>query len=330
MIDFRLERYALGVCAAIAVLAGCGGSQPLLGVSGAMPRPAPQERERHRTFDYVGQVQYFKVPRDQTHLTFVADGATGGFWQTSGSASGIGGQGGQLEATIRVKPGELLVIVVGGTPSLYDIERGYGGYNGGGSGGFGNYGCGSSCDNFGGGGGGASDIREGGSALSNRVLVAGGGGGGSDWGESNGAPGGLGGGTTGGSGQNGRGQGGGGGGGGGSQKSGGAGGTGGAGGSGSYGSCGGGPGGAPGGLGSGGAGAEGPCYGPYPLGGGGAGGGGGYYGGGGGGAAGYVGLGGGGGGGSSYVEKRATDVSDQQGAAPRGNGQVIISWYGKR
>ena len=28
MIDFRLERYALGVCAAIAVLAGCGGSQP--------------------------------------------------------------------------------------------------------------------------------------------------------------------------------------------------------------------------------------------------------------------------------------------------------------
>jgi hypothetical protein len=29
----------------------------------------------------------------------------------------------------------------------------------------------------------------------------------------------------------------------------------------------------------------------------------------------------GGGGGSSYVEKRATNVSDQQGAAPRGSGR---------
>ena len=33
MIDFRLGRHALGVCAAIAMLAGCGGSQaPISGI----------------------------------------------------------------------------------------------------------------------------------------------------------------------------------------------------------------------------------------------------------------------------------------------------------
>ena len=116
MIDFRLGRHALGVCVGTAMLAGCSGSQPPLAVSGAMPRPARQERERHRTFDYSGQVEYFKVPRDQKKITIIADGATGGFWQTSGSGSGIGGQGGLLEATIRVKPGELLRIFVGAHP----------------------------------------------------------------------------------------------------------------------------------------------------------------------------------------------------------------------
>jgi hypothetical protein len=36
--------------------------------------------------------------------------------------------------------------------------------------------------------------------------------------------------------------------------------------------------------------------------------------------------GGGGGGGSSYVEKGATHVKNLQGAAPPGNGQIVISW----
>jgi hypothetical protein len=31
-------RYALGSCAAVAMLAGCGGSQPPMGASGAMPQ----------------------------------------------------------------------------------------------------------------------------------------------------------------------------------------------------------------------------------------------------------------------------------------------------
>jgi hypothetical protein len=67
-------------------------------------------------------------------------------------------------------------------------------------------------------------------------------------------------------------------------------------------------------------------------GGGGGGGGGGYYGGGGGGGGGggEDGCpGGGGGGGSSYVEPGATNVKDKKGAAPPGNGQIVISWYGQ-
>jgi hypothetical protein len=48
----------------------------------------------------------------------VADGATGAWWQNTGTGSGIGAAGGRLEAKIPVKPGETLEIVVGGTPSL--------------------------------------------------------------------------------------------------------------------------------------------------------------------------------------------------------------------
>jgi hypothetical protein len=58
-------------------------------------------------------------------------------------------------------------------------------------------------------------------------------------------------------------------------------------------------------------------------------GGGGYYGGGGGGggAGGEDGCpGGGAGGGSSYVESGARSVKNQKGAAPPGNGQIVISW----
>jgi hypothetical protein len=43
--------------------------------------------------------------------------------------------------------------------------------------------------------------------------------------------------------------------------------------------------------------------------------------GGGGGGGGYY-----GGGGSAYVEPGATNVKDNKGAAPPGNGEVVISW----
>ncbi|MFY9665117.1 MAG: hypothetical protein WAK19_11765 [Candidatus Cybelea sp.] len=62
---------------------------------------------------------------------------------------------------------------------------------------------------------------------------------------------------------------------------------------------------------------------------GGGGGGGGYYGGGGGsaGSLGTSGTGGGGGGGaSSYIETSATNVVNRRGAAPRGNGEIVITW----
>jgi hypothetical protein len=39
-----------------------------------------------------------------------------------------------------------------------------------------------------------------------------------------------------------------------------------------------------------------------------------------------VGGGGGGGGASSFVERGATHVENKQGAAPSGNGRVVISW----
>ncbi len=315
LINLRVGRYALGVCMAVALLAGCGASQPPIGALGAMPPPT-LDKEHHRTFDYVGAVQYFKAPRDQRSLTILAYGATGGSLGTSGSGPGIGGAGGTVKATIAVKPGQLLEIFVGGMPPLYN---GYGGYNGGGAAG-GN----SEGSSFGLGGGGASDVRKGfGAGLADRVLVAGGGGGPTAKGGSGGAGGGKVGEAGGNSGS-------------GSYESfGGDGGTqraGGAGGAGPTGSCPGGAG-ASGMLGLGGEGGE-SCF--YQENGGG-GGGGGYYGGGGGGGSGGcyegcggTGYGGGGGGGSSYVEKRATNVSDQRGAAPRGNGQVIISWYGKR
>ncbi|MGB8908995.1 MAG: hypothetical protein WCC84_09630 [Candidatus Cybelea sp.] len=82
--------------------------------------------------------------------------------------------------------------------------------------------------------------------------------------------------------------------------------------------------GAPGSIGTGGAGGSGFCN----SAGGGAGGG--YFGGGGGGGAGYCysysGGGGGGAGGSSYVEPGAMHVVDRRGAAPPGNGAIVITW----
>ena len=51
MIDLRMSRHALGVCTATAMLAGCGGSQPLVGAPGAIPQTSTiathAERGRH-------------------------------------------------------------------------------------------------------------------------------------------------------------------------------------------------------------------------------------------------------------------------------------------
>jgi len=300
--DFR--RHALYSCVTAAVLAGCGGSQPPVGATGAV---APNVLTKSKTFHFTGGEQLFKVPNGVHFATISATGAHGG--------GRFGGNPGRVRAKVPVKPGETLAIFVGGDSSS-------GGYNGGAPGTSGY--CPHHC--HGRGGGGASDVREGGDALQDRVVVAGGGGGtgGYEWPYGRGSAdgtGGVGGGQI--AGQGGMNADGGGGGGGGTQQNGGAGGTGCARKSDGQG--------ADGTLGSGGVGG-------LQHGTGGGGGGGGYYGGGGGGSGGYgctsgsgSGSGypaeaGGGGGGSSYIEPYAITLHNYQGYPWPGSGVVVIQW----
>ncbi|MGC2649415.1 MAG: glycine-rich protein, partial [Candidatus Cybelea sp.] len=156
MIDFRLGRYAVGVCAAVALLEGCGGAAS----SGVVPIAAPDHFPKHKPFYFTGRAQDFRVPEGVTHITVVARGAHG--------AGSPAVDGGRVHAVIPVTPGEKLVIYVGG-----DASGTTAGFNGGGSGGPGGHGY-KTADGYG--GGGASDVREGGK-LSDRIVVAGGGGG---------------------------------------------------------------------------------------------------------------------------------------------------------
>jgi hypothetical protein len=316
MIDFPLGRHALGICAAAAMLAGCGESQPPIASLGTFNVPkTPRAPKQSQTFSYTGSEQTFVVPKGVTRVTIKASGASGQGGYTSDC---YGALGGRIQATVRVRPGESLAVFVGSEFLQYSSgynRWGFGGYNGGGS-------SGESSDSYddGFGGGGASDVRQGGDGLQDRIVVAGGGGGEGPDCESGGPGGGEkagagfpptqhglnGGGGTGGARH--------------------AGGIGGAGGVGHYASCEGGNGG----NGSSGDGAHGGAG--VASGGGG---GGGYYGGGGGGGGGfcyeysgwYGGSGGGGGGGSSYAEPGSLRVRDKRGGAAPGNGQVIISWH---
>jgi hypothetical protein len=306
--DFR--RDALSACGAFALLSACSGSigSPVIAPTGSS--------QQSQTFKYAGATQTFTVPAGVTNLTIAATGASGAGVAQRGSGR-PGGLGAVVEATIHVKPGQVLTIVVGGK-----AKGGHGGFNGGATGSYG--------------GGGASDVRTGKGRLGDRIIVAGGGGGAGasyEWAGSSssfywcyGGTGGAGGANNGGRGRSG-GCGGGGGAAGGSQGSGGDGGY-----AGQYGgpSLGGSPGcaGAAGAAGKflvGGTGAN-VCIG------GGGGGGGGYYGGGGGGSGGCcleTGAGssaGGGGGGSSFVEKFASSVQQTPGGGPKGNGKIVIFW----
>lgn len=307
MIDLRFGRYVLCAGIAAAMLAGCGGRAG----NGAVPaNDAPNTLPGQQTFSYTGGAQNFRVPKGVKQIKVVARGGKG-----AGSPAVYPGR---VTAVIPVKPGEELVIFVGG-----DASGTTGGFNGGGSGGPGAYNGAN-----GRGGGGASDVRARGEELSDRVVVAGGGGGDGGVGYWFGCvtpTGGKGGGLTAGNGSGGPashaacGQGGAGGG----QSGGGQGGAGGN-------TCDGnnGDSGASGALGTGGSGASGSPN----AGAGGGGGGGGYYGGGGGGsgcksAGSYNAGGGGGGGGSSYAESSATDVKMWQGWKNSvTNGLVVLSW----
>jgi Glycine rich protein/Fibronectin type III domain len=123
------------------------------------------------TFPYIGVFgsegvpEIWIVPKQVYRATFHLYGAQGG------NGKERGGRGGEVSDTLKIKPGEILEINVGGQPHGLALFRALGGFNGGGVGGHGPA-------QSGGGGGGASDIRTAPFRLSDRLLVAGGGGGG--------------------------------------------------------------------------------------------------------------------------------------------------------
>jgi hypothetical protein len=125
-------------------------------------------------FDYNGSdgtdgsPQTFVVPPGVTRISISA-------WGARGSRNAYGSQGGpgaRVRGSLRVTPGEVLTIRVGGRPAFNNAAAA-GGYNGGGTPGVQGY----PLTIIPGGGGGASDVRRGGDGLEHRVLVAGGGGG---------------------------------------------------------------------------------------------------------------------------------------------------------
>ena len=96
--------YTLGLFAAVAMLFGCGGSQPPIGTSGTMPQSAASKA---KTFYYAGKQQSFIVPHSIRHVTVTATGAP-----TKAANSGL------VSATIPVMPDEPLAVFVGGEPLI--------------------------------------------------------------------------------------------------------------------------------------------------------------------------------------------------------------------
>jgi len=120
--------YALGVCAAAAMLAGCGGSTspsyqpPGIGQSTLAESVSSAVAMRdascqgQRSFQFIGHTQGFRVPKCATTIYIDAFGAEG--------AHG-GGDGGEVSATLPVTPSEKLIITVGGArlPLAWWIQR---------------------------------------------------------------------------------------------------------------------------------------------------------------------------------------------------------------
>ncbi len=122
-----------------------------------------------RTFTFTGAVEDWIVPDGVTSITALVCGASGENLLEPGSAvkfAGRPGAGGCVGADVRVTPGDVVHVRVGGAPTTSAGGWPNGGYDA----------CvGGAC---GGSGGGSSDLRIGGDTLADRVLVGGGGGGG--------------------------------------------------------------------------------------------------------------------------------------------------------
>ncbi|MGA8327213.1 MAG: hypothetical protein WB757_14125 [Candidatus Cybelea sp.] len=127
MIDFRRGRHALGVCATLVILAGCGVTQPPIGAPSAFDSPRKHHgKKRSQTFAFTGSEQTFTVPTGVTRVIITASGASG---QGGYGSSGYGALGGLIVATIRVTPRESLAVFVGGEFRNGSYGPGVGGYN---------------------------------------------------------------------------------------------------------------------------------------------------------------------------------------------------------
>ena len=76
MKNLDFGRCALCICAAAAMLAACGGSQPPIGAPGAVPQ-VPDHKKHSKTFEFTGAAQSFVVPESVTAITVTASGASG-------------------------------------------------------------------------------------------------------------------------------------------------------------------------------------------------------------------------------------------------------------
>jgi hypothetical protein len=72
-------RYAISSSIAVAMLAGCGGSQPPIGAPAATAQnyAINSTAARDKTFEYTGAEQSFKVPAGVTSIVVDALGAAG-------------------------------------------------------------------------------------------------------------------------------------------------------------------------------------------------------------------------------------------------------------
>jgi hypothetical protein len=142
------KRQNLTAWLSMMALAACNGT--------TLVSSPPSGPHGSQTFAYTGVAQTFTVPTSVTRVTITAYGARGD--GESGGSGPPGGLGAAVKATIAVKSGQSLIVLVGGK-----AKGSSGGFNGGGNGAYG--------------GGGSSDVRSGRGTLSERIIVAGGGGG---------------------------------------------------------------------------------------------------------------------------------------------------------
>jgi hypothetical protein len=84
VIDFRFGRHALGVCAAFALLAGCGGSQTPIGSSGRIPQSHVRSSTSSGGLLYVGSARYGVFM-----LTYPKLISAGKFQPPSGDVTGL-------------------------------------------------------------------------------------------------------------------------------------------------------------------------------------------------------------------------------------------------